>query len=63
MSYLPKQLDEKEIEIKIKELANKIGAETKADFGKLMSSAMKELKGKADGKIVKTIVEKVLNKS
>ena len=63
MSYLPKQLDEKEIEIKIKELANKIGAETKSDFGKLMSVAMKELKGKADGKIVKTIVEKVLNKS
>ena len=63
MSYLPKQLDEKEIEIKIKELANKIGAETKSDFGKLMSVAMKELKGTADGKIVKTIVEKVLNKS
>ena len=63
MSYLPKQLDEKEIEIKIKELANKIGAETKSDFGKLMSVAMKELKGKADGKIVKTILEKVLNKS
>ena len=63
MSYLPKQLDEKEIKIKIKELANKIGAETKSDFGKLMSVAMKELKGKADGKIVKTIVEKVLNKS
>ena len=63
MSYLPKQLDEKEIEIKIKELANKIGAETKSDFGKLMSVAMKELKGTADGKIVKTILEKVLNKS
>ena len=63
MSYLPKQLNENEIETKIKELANEIGAENKADFGKLMSATMKELKGKADGKIVKTIVEKVLSKS
>lgn len=63
MSYLPEQLDENEIEAKIKELADELGAETKADFGKLMSAAMKELKGKADGKVVKTIVEKVLSKN
>ena len=61
MGYLPKQLDEKEIENKIREIAKELGAETKADFGKLMSAAMKELKGKADGKIVKLIVEKVLS--
>ncbi|MEJ2505032.1 MAG: GatB/YqeY domain-containing protein [Ignavibacteriaceae bacterium] len=61
MGYLPKQLDEKEIENKIREIAKELGAETKADFGKLMSAAMKELKGKADGKVVKLIVEKVLS--
>ena len=61
MEYLPKQLDEKEIENKIREIAKELGAETKADFGKLMSAAMKELKGKADGKVVKLIVEKVLS--
>lgn len=63
MSYLPKQLTQEEIEQKIKDLAKEIGAETKADFGKLMSAAMKELKGKADGKIVKLAVEKVLSKN
>lgn len=61
MGYLPEQLDEKEIETKIKEIAKELGVETKTDFGKLMSAAMKELKGKADGKVVKSIVEKVLS--
>lgn len=61
MDYLPQQLDEKEIETEIKDIAKELGAETKADFGKLMSAAMKELKGKADGKVVKSIVEKVLS--
>ena len=61
MGYLPKQLDEKEIENKIREIAKELGAETKADFGKLMSATMKELKGRADGKVVKLIVEKVLS--
>lgn len=61
MGYLPEQLDEKEIETKIKEIAKELGVKTKTDFGKLMSAAMKELKGKADGKVVKSIVEKVLS--
>ena len=63
MNYLPEQLDVVEIENKIKELAKTLGVETKADFGKLMSAAMKELKGKADGKVVKSVVEKVLDKN
>lgn len=60
LEYLPKQLTEEEITEKIKNIANEIGAATKADFPKLMPAAMKELKGKADGKIVKAIVEKLL---
>lgn len=60
LEYLPKQLTEDEILEKIKAIADEIGAKSKADFSKLMPAAMKELKGKADGKIVKSIVEKVL---
>jgi hypothetical protein len=60
MEYLPKQLTPEEIESEIRKLAEQVGASTKADFGKLMSSVMKELKGKADGKLVKELVEKVL---
>lgn len=60
MSYLPKQLSTEEIEIKVKQLAEEVGAQDKKDFAKLMPVAIKELKGQADGKAVKEAVEKVL---
>ncbi len=60
MDYLPKQMDETEIKNEIIRLANEIGAKSKADFPKLMPLVMKELKGKADGKIVKSLVETYL---
>lgn len=60
MEYMPKQLTEEEITEVVKNLASQVGASSKADFPKLMPLAMKELKGKADGKQVKSIVEKVL---
>jgi uncharacterized protein YqeY len=63
MSYLPKQLTKDEIISKVTELAGQIGAQSKADFPKLMPLAVKELKGKADGKSIKEAVEKVLGVS
>lgn len=59
--YLPKQLSEKEIIEEIKKVAAEIGALTKQDFGKLMGASMKALKGKADGNVVKQLVETVLS--
>lgn len=53
-------MDETEIKNEIIRLANEIGAKNKADFPKLMPLVMKELKGKADGKIVKSLVETYL---
>ncbi|MCH9029816.1 MAG: GatB/YqeY domain-containing protein [Bacteroidetes bacterium] len=63
MSYLPEQLTEKEIEIKVIEAAKNIGATLKEDFPKLMGEMMKQLKGKAEGKVVRAIVEKVLSEN
>ncbi|MCU7494968.1 MAG: GatB/YqeY domain-containing protein [Ignavibacteria bacterium] len=60
MEYMPKQLTEEEVTGIVKKLATEAGASSKADFPKLMPLAMKELKGKADGKLVKSIVEKIL---
>lgn len=60
-SYLPDQLSEDEILEKINILAMDLGASTKADFGKLMGAAMKELKGRADGNKIRETVEKILN--
>ena len=61
MSYLPKQLTMEEIVEKVKEIANQVGATGKADFSKLMPAAIKELKGKADGKAIKEAAEKILS--
>ena len=58
--YLPKQLSEEEVFQQIKTIAEKLGANSKEDFPKLMPAAIKQLKGKADGKLVKNIVEKIL---
>jgi hypothetical protein len=58
--YLPKQMDENEIKNEVIRIATEIGAKTKEDFPKLMPLVMKELKGKADGKLVKSIVENLL---
>jgi uncharacterized protein YqeY len=60
MSYLPKQLTEDEIIAEVKKLSESLNARTKADFPKLMPAAIKELKGKADGKSIKNVVEKIL---
>jgi uncharacterized protein len=63
MEYMPKQLSVEEIQKEISRIANELGAKTKEDFPKLMPAVMKELKGKADGKIVKQEVENYLGKA
>jgi uncharacterized protein YqeY len=58
--FLPKQLSVEEIKNEIKKIASEIGASAKEDFVKLMPASVKALKGKADGKQIKEIVEKIL---
>jgi len=59
--YLPKQLTQEEILEEVKKIANEVGAKDKNDFAKVMPVAAKNLKGKADGKIIREIVEKYLS--
>jgi len=59
--YLPKPLSDEELFVEISSLAKEIRAVEKSDFRKLMPLAAKNLKGKADGKKIKEIVEKILN--
>ena len=63
LTYLPEQLSAEDIEKEVIKISEKVGAVSKADFGKLMGAAAKELKGKADGREIKEIVEKVLGKN
>jgi hypothetical protein len=58
--YLPKQLALEEIEEIVRNKINEIGAVGAKDFGKVMPNVMKELKGKADGKLLQETVKKLL---
>ncbi len=55
--YLPKQLSVEEVKEVIATVAEKIGATTQKEFGKLMGAVMQELKGKADGNVIKEQVK------
>jgi len=61
LGYLPKQLSQEEVQKEIKAIIVETGAQNKKDFGKVMGMAMKKLKGKADGEMVRQIVESMLS--
>ncbi len=58
--FLPKQLTTQEIESIIIRIIHHSGASSQKDFGKVMPLVMKELKGKADGKLISETVKKLL---
>lgn len=58
--YLPEQLSPEEIEYKVQGAIKAAGAASIKDMGKVMSLLMPELKGRADGKIIQSIVKKLL---
>lgn len=58
--YLPKQLTEEELEIKIKEIINKVGATSIKDIGIVMKEAKAEIGVAADGKMINEVVRKIL---
>ncbi|MFN0048601.1 MAG: GatB/YqeY domain-containing protein [Cytophagales bacterium] len=59
--FLPKQLSEAELTIKLKEIIAKTGATGAQDLGKVMGIATKELAGVADGKLISTTVKALLS--
>ncbi len=60
MGYLPEQISEAELEEIIKSVVNEVGASSMQDIGKVMSAIIPKTKGRADGKLVNTLVRKVL---
>lgn len=61
LSFLPKQLTEQELRDIVVKLKTTLGASSPADMGKLMGGVMKEVSGKADGKVVQAIVKEILS--
>ena len=60
--YLPKQLSEAEVEAELAIIIAETGASQPSDMGKVMGVATKKLAGQADGKLISTIVKRLLSK-
>ena len=58
--FLPKQLTEDEIKEAVSKTIAETGASSAADMGKVMGVASKQLAGKADGKLISSIVKTLL---
>ena len=62
MQYLPQQMSVDEIASHVDAVIASMGTITNKDTGKVMGQVMKDLKGKADGQVVKQIVAQKLEK-
>lgn len=58
--YLPEQMSEEESEKTMAKIINRTAAVKLKEIGKVMSEAMKILKGKADGKKVQQVARRKL---
>ncbi|MBU0612036.1 GatB/YqeY domain-containing protein [Patescibacteria group bacterium] len=56
-TYLPKMMDKAEVEKIVKAKKEELGIVDATKKGMLMSSVMKDIKGKADGFVVKEVVD------
>ncbi|MXZ74460.1 MAG: GatB/YqeY domain-containing protein [Gemmatimonadetes bacterium] len=59
-SYLPEQLSEEEIRSVVREVIEQSGAAGPGDLGRVMGAVMPRVKGRADGRLVNTIVRECL---
>jgi uncharacterized protein len=58
--YLPKQMSRDEVVALVQQIMTETGATGAQDFSKVMPLAMKQLKGKTDGKLVQELVKELL---
>ena len=55
--FLPKALSEEEVGVVVLATIHNLGASGMKDMGKVMSAVSEELSGKADGKVIATLVK------
>lgn len=60
-SYLPTMMSEEDVKKVVEEKKRALAVTDKSGMGRLMGEVMKELKGKADGSVVKKTVEQILS--
>lgn len=59
--YLPQQLSEEEIKKIVIDVADNLGASSMKDMGKVMAEVRPKVVGRADGRLVSSIVKNYLN--
>ncbi len=60
--FLPKQLSADEVKSDLAKIIAEVGATGPQDMGKVMGVATKAFAGKADGKLISTLVKEILSK-
>jgi len=58
--FMPKMMSEDELRPILKDIIAKVGASGPQDMGKVMGTATRQLAGKADNKLISTIVRELL---
>ena len=59
-TYLPRQLNQEEVEAEAREVIDEVGASGLQDIGKVMKPLMARLRGRADGRLANQIVRELL---
>lgn len=62
-AYLPEQLDAQGIETVVRTILQEVGAAGPNDFGRVMGVVMKQVQGRADGRLVQETVKRLLEPS
>jgi len=60
-AFMPEPLTEEKIRERARAVIAEIGAQSPADFGKVMKSLMADLRGQADGRLVNKVVRSLLS--
>ncbi|MFC1968238.1 GatB/YqeY domain-containing protein [Chloroflexota bacterium] len=60
LEYLPQQMTREEIEVAARRVIDEVGAQGIKDKGKVMSSLMAQLKGRAEGRDINAVVSDLL---
>lgn len=59
-AYLPEQMSEEKIRTELQKIISETGASSMKDMGKVMGAAQKAFAGRADNKLVSSIVKEIL---